>query len=55
MEVMTCNRLRHLPVEDNFELVGMISIGDVVKHLIEVHEMIIDDLGHQIRDCKTDF
>ena len=55
MEVMTCNRLRHLPVENNFELVGMISIGDVVKYLIEVHDMIIDDLGHQIRDCKTDF
>ncbi|MCO4293847.1 CBS domain-containing protein [Solitalea sp. MAHUQ-68] len=55
METMTRNRLRHLPVEDNFKLVGMISIGDVVKYLIEIHEMIIDDLGHQIRDCKTDF
>ncbi|POY35756.1 histidine kinase [Solitalea longa] len=55
MEVMTKNHLRHLPVEDNFKLIGMVSIGDVVKYLIEVHEMIIEDLGHQIRDCKTDF
>ncbi|UKJ07191.1 CBS domain-containing protein [Solitalea lacus] len=55
MDLMTKNRLRHLPVEEDFKLVGMISIGDVVKYLMEIYEMIIDDLGHQIRDCKTDF
>ncbi len=35
MELMTENRFRHLPVSDDGTLIGMISIGDVVKHKIE--------------------
>ncbi len=34
MEVMTTGRFRHLPVIDDGQLAGMISIGDVVKHRI---------------------
>ena len=35
MNMMTDNRIRHLPVVENGKLAGMISIGDVVKFRIE--------------------
>jgi CBS domain-containing protein len=38
MAVMTANRIRHLPVVTKGHLVGMISIGDVVKFRIEAIE-----------------
>ena len=37
MERMTAGKFRHLPVVDRGRLVGIVSIGDIVKH--RVHEM----------------
>jgi CBS domain-containing protein len=48
MAVMTIKRIRHLPVIDNENLVGMISIGDLVKSIIDHHEFTIEQLVHYI-------
>jgi CBS domain-containing protein len=44
MAVMTSKRLRHLPVLDGEELVGIISIGDVVKQILGERNERIKDL-----------
>jgi CBS domain-containing protein len=44
MALMTSKRLRHLPVRDGEELVGIISIGDVVKKVLSEREERIKDL-----------
>lgn len=38
MERMTVNKLRHVPVVDGGRLVGIVSIGDVVKHRLQEME-----------------
>ncbi|BDB22708.1 inosine-5-monophosphate dehydrogenase [Cupriavidus sp. TA19] len=48
MALMTKHRLRHLPVMDNEELVGMLSIGDLVKDIISEQQFIIEQLEHYI-------
>lgn len=44
MAMMTTGRFRHLPVVDGGVLVGIISIGDVVKRLIEDQSHEVDSL-----------
>jgi len=44
MALMTERRIRHLPVVDQGRVVGMISIGDVVKALLEEQQFLIDQL-----------
>jgi CBS domain-containing protein len=44
MTLMTAKRVRHLPVVDEGHLVGVISIGDVVKDIISEQEFIIEQL-----------
>ena len=48
MKTMTNRFIRHLPVVDDGELVGMISIGDVVRYIIEEQRGIIEDLEFYI-------
>jgi CBS domain-containing protein len=48
MALMTDNRLRHLPVMDNGKLVGLISIGDLVKDIISEQEFTIKQLVHYV-------
>ena len=48
MALMTENRLRHLPVVDGARLVGLISIGDLVKDIISEQQFIIEQLEHYI-------
>lgn len=48
MALMTQNRLRHLPVMDGGKLLGMISIGDLVKHIISDQQFLIEQLEHYI-------
>jgi CBS domain-containing protein len=44
MELMTDGRFRHLPVMEGGKLVGLVSIGDVVKARISQQEMEVDSL-----------
>lgn len=48
MEIMTAGRFRHLPVEKNGQLDGIISIGDVVKKRIEEIEREADEIKQYI-------
>ena len=48
MVLMTENRLRHLPVLTDGKLVGLISIGDLVKDIISEQKFIIEQLEHYI-------
>ena len=44
MALMTKNRVRHLPVLDDGRVVGIVSIGDLVKAIIDDKRFIIDQL-----------
>lgn len=48
MAIMTERRIRHLPVMHNGELVGLVSIGDLVKEIISEQQFIIAQLENYI-------
>jgi CBS domain-containing protein len=48
MREMTDNRIRHLPVVDGDAVLGVISLGDLVKWIISAHEQTIRDLHSYI-------
>lgn len=48
MTIMTENRIRHLPVIERGEFVGIVSIGDVVKAKTTIHDVQIKHLNDYI-------
>jgi CBS domain-containing protein len=48
MALMTKHRMRHLPVMNGDDLLGMLSIGDLVKDIISEQQFIIEQLEHYI-------
>jgi CBS domain-containing protein len=48
MALMTEKRARHLPVIEHKELIGIISIGDLVKAIISEQKFMIEQLEHYI-------
>jgi len=49
MALMTERRVRHLPVLDGKKVIGIVSIGDLVKSIIGELKFVIDQLHHYIR------
>jgi CBS domain-containing protein len=48
MALMTDKRVRHLPVIEDDRMVGIVSIGDLVKSIITDQQFIIEQLEHYI-------
>jgi len=53
MALMTTMRIRHLPVLDNGKVVGVISIGDLVKDIIAEQQFLIDQMQHYIHGDRA--
>ena len=49
LAVMTKHRIRHLPIVDDDKVVGVVSIGDLVKGVIDEQQSTIDHLQNYIR------
>jgi CBS domain-containing protein len=49
MKLMTDRHIRHLPVVENNSVCGMVSIGDVVKSIIEAQKSTIEQLESYIK------
>ena len=48
MALMTDKKVRHLPVLDDGRVIGILSIGDLVKAIITEQEFVIEQLEHYI-------
>jgi CBS domain-containing protein len=48
MSIMTNSRIRHLPVMENDHLIGIISIGDIVKDVIDELEFMVAQLENYV-------
>ncbi|TDD74680.1 CBS domain-containing protein [Flavobacterium caseinilyticum] len=52
MDLMTTKRIRHLPVLSDDQVVGIISMGDVLKAIIDIQKNTIDHLDSYITGTK---
>ncbi len=53
MAIMTEKKVRHLPVMEEGRLAGIVSIGDVVKAIIENQQFVIDQLTNYIHGDRS--
>jgi CBS domain-containing protein len=49
MALMIDKRVRHLPVVQDTKVIGIVSIGDLLNHIISKKEFVIDQLEHYIQ------
>jgi CBS domain-containing protein len=52
MQIMTDNHIRHLPIVDDQKVIGLISIGDVVREMIGYQKSMIEQLQSYIAGQK---
>jgi len=52
MALMTDKHIRHLPVLDDNKIIGVISIGDVVKEIISNQEFLIEQMENYITGSR---
>ncbi len=52
MALITEMRVRHLPVVDEGKVIGVLSIGDLVKDVISEHQFVIKQLERYIYDTR---
>ena len=52
MAIITTRRVRHLPVIHDGQLMGIVSIGDLVKSIISDREFVIEQLEHYIHGVR---